>query len=120
VIGELDPTSPGCCFVLVSIARRRSDIDAIEAAARSAGAHTLWGPVARRRRHPVNLAARDIGLAVGCTYKYLFGGPGAPAYLYVAPRLQGRLRPPVQGLVRAAPTSSPSVGVRTRPGMRAG
>ena len=66
-------------------------------AARSAGAHTLWDLSHAGGAIPVNLAARDIGLAVGCTYKYLFGGPGAPAWLYVAPRLQDRLRPPVQG-----------------------
>jgi len=46
---------------------------------------------------PVHLDEWGVQLAVGCTYKHLLGGPGAPAYLYVAGELQERLRSPIQG-----------------------
>ncbi len=73
------------------------DLDAVESAARRTGAHVVWDLSHAAGAIPVELAAHDVGLAVGCTYKFLHGGPGAPAWLYVAPRLQGRLRPPIQG-----------------------
>jgi kynureninase len=73
------------------------DMRGVTEAARSVGALVLWDLSHAGGSIPVNLAANGIDLAVGCTYKYLNGGPGAPAYLYVRRALQDELRPPIQG-----------------------
>jgi kynureninase len=75
----------------------RQDIKALTDLVRSHGALLLWDAAHAVGSVEMNFDDNGVDLAVGCTYKYGNSGPGAPAWLYVAKRMQSELRVPIQG-----------------------
>jgi kynureninase len=101
-----DVIGPRTALVLLSDVGYRSgylaDVAAITAMAHDHGALVLWDVCHSAGVIPRRLDEWRVDLAVGCTYKYLNGGPGSPAFGYVRADLQNRLRQPIQGWMGSA------------------
>jgi kynureninase len=93
------------------------DMAALTHAAHAAGGLVVWDLAHSAGALPVNLHEADADFAVGCGYKYLNGGPGAPAFAWVHPRLASRFVQPLSGWLGHAAPFEFSLSYRPAPGV---
>jgi kynureninase len=96
-----------------------ADMPAVTTTVQAAGALMIWDCSHAVGSVPLEFDAWGVDYAVGCSYKYLNGGPGAPAWAYVATRHQAELRNPIPGWLGAANPFSMTEGYAQAPGVRA-
>jgi kynureninase len=96
---------------------RMADLADVTAQAHACGALMLWDLAHSAGAVPVDLNAANADFAVGCGYKYLNGGPGAPAFCWVHPRHADRCRQPLSGWMGHAAPFVFEPGYRPAPGM---
>ncbi len=113
---------PNTALALFSSVAYRSgyiaDVKGITGIVHAAGALTLWDLSHSVGVVPTQLDAWGVDLAVGCGYKYLNGGPGAPAFLYVRRELHEVVRQPIQGWLGSATPFEMGQGYTPAAGIR--
>lgn len=113
---------PRTAVVLLSHVAYKSawvaDLPMITGVAHEAGALVLWDLCHSVGVHPVDLDQHEVDLAVGCSYKFLNGGPGAPAFGYVAGRHQSTMTQPIRGWMGHADPFAMGPGHQPADGMR--
>lgn len=95
-----------------------ADVAGITALVRDAGALVVWDLSHSAGSVPISLDEWGVDLATGCSYKYLNGGPGAPAFAFVRAQLQGELRNPIQGWLGAENAFEMAQGYEQASGIR--
>ncbi len=113
---------PRTAVVLLSHVAYKSawvaDVPSLTRMTHDAGAVMVWDLCHSAGALPVRLDEWDVDLAVGCTYKYLNGGPGSPAFCFVAASLLDEVTQPIQGWMgasdpfRMGPSYLPAQGIR--------
>jgi len=120
-LGEALGTDEAAVLLLSHINYRTGamhDMTAVTALAHQRGALVIWDLAHSAGAVPVDLTGADADFAVGCTYKYLNGGPGAPAFIWAAPRLQDQSWQPLSGWWGHERPFAMAADYRPAPGIR--